>query len=358
MSGEKGKKIGQLSEKACMLEMEKMLKEEMGLEIGQLIYNRDEYKELLLNLKIYMDDPCLEELEKRVLREDKVAEWYKFAITGARELGRKIINDIFKYVESCGSHSDDFIYSLFDTSKVGNREQQTDDICVILTHKKTKEEIKFPLSLKTKSSTGNRIDGNLSTNNSLFVNKIFANTPLLDKYPEILEIADDKLYRDEYNKTYRKIKKQGGTSDGASDLVNEKFNYQGGKHGNKSNNLCWKRICAEKLQEAIMFAFAQEEYKTYQSQIQKNILSNAGYKIDTHLALALRKENESSVHLYTSINCKNYAKIISGSFKKIKMDIRKGSNYFHFMFDDMKISLDYRPSGMILKTNPFKTLLR
>lgn len=254
-----------------------------------------------------------------------------------------INKDFDKYTLSCEDVSSD----------VANK--KTADLLVSIENNLTNEIYAVKFSQKTKSKTGNRMDGTNSNTNRKFLKNIFEGTPLLDE--EVLKIANtdnDEAFREEI----KKIKKeQGCTIDRASHLVNMNHDYQGGKHGNKSNNQCWKKISSAALQEAVLYTLNKPEFAVYKQRVIRNILNLAGYKFDTHLCLALRTKGKTETTFYSSLNCDKYNEINNNNFEELKI-VTKPGNVFHIELNNMKITLDYAPKGIVLSTNPRQVLIK
>ena len=345
MSGFNSQKVGSLGEKSTLKSLTEVLKT-FGFH-----YDGNVQEEII--------NPLKEEQEKVEMFDPTSGKTdVLFGILAGESLGKQLAIDLFHVLHSKGKNPSEYSFRFIDTSKQDVKSLKTDDIVIEL--KSADETLNYPISLKIKSKSGNRIDGSSSANNTSFLNRLFADTGLVEQYPKVLEIVDDTLYREHLNILRRQ---PNTTVDKASDMVNQMFNFQGGKHGDGSNSKCWKRISSTKLKEAIDYLMSQPEYKSnvdIQKALFKNVLNLAGYKQDTHLGLALRLKGKPSVTTYySSFNCKKYAKIVSNSFKKLTVYQKEGSTGMSFTLDrNFTVKLDYVPSGMKLISDPFNTLVR
>tara|TARA_R110000737_G_C14569781_1_gene483900 strand:+ start:95 stop:1132 length:1038 start_codon:yes stop_codon:yes gene_type:complete len=345
MSGFNSQKVGSLGEKSTLKSLTEVLKT-FGFQ-----YNGNVQEEIINPLK--EEQGKVEMFDPNSGKTDVL-----FGILAGESLGKQLAIDLFQTLHSKGNSPGDYSFRFIDTSKQDVKSLKTDDIVIEL--KSKNETLKYPISLKIKSKSGNRIDGSASANNNSFLSRLFKDTPLIEMYPEVLDMVDDKLYREHLNVLRRK---PGVTVDKASDMVNKMFDFQGGKHGDGSNSKCWKRLCSAKLKSAIDFLMSQPEYKSnedVQKQLFKNVINLAGYKQDTHLGLALRLKAKPSVTTYySSFNCKKYAKIVSNSFSKLTVYQKEGSTGMSFTLDrNFTVKLDYVPSGMKLTSDPFSTLVK
>ncbi len=329
MSDKNSQKVGSLSEKACGLEMEKYL-QELGYNIVSGL------------------DPA--EFESEVAKgnfEGKEGEDQRFAIAGGRALAGRIVEDVHRSVHSKGYEVKDYEVEIRDTSKDACLNLETDDLCATFTHKVTGETFSFPLSLKTKSKSGNRIDGSSSANNPSFLNRVFKGTDLIDS--DALAKVDDSVARSEWKATIKMLKEAGEkcTPDYASKVYNE----------NRNDGECWKKVAKENLGDVIEEVLNKSEAKAHTSTIIRNILDLGGFKPGTHLALALREKNKlQTTHLYTSIHCPIYKKIASGEAKSVEVIKNRNGGFGGFKIDGFILKLDYVPSGMKLMVNPLVAL--
>ena len=328
MSGLNSQKVGSLSEKACGLEMEKGAKELGYTVVGGLDSS---------------------EFEAEVAKSNftgTAGEDLRFAITAGRSLGARTMDDIFARMIKLNLKPEEYEFSFRDTSKDACLDLETDDLCATLTHKVTRKNLDFPLSLKTKSKSGNRIDGSSSANNISFLNRVFEGTDLIDS--DALATADDSKVRGEWKATIKSLKEAGEkcTPDHASKVYNE----------NRNDGECWKAVAKRDLGEAIETILNKPEAKAHKATIIRNILNLGGFKPGTHLALALREKGKSTTHIYTSINCPVYKKLASGEANSVKVIKNREGNFGGFDIDGFTLKLDYVPSGMKLMVNPLVAL--
>lgn len=328
MSGLNSQKVGSLSEKACGLEMEKGAKELGYTVVSGLDAN---------------------EFDTEVAKCDfsgTKGEDLRFAITAGRSLGARAMDDIFKCMVNRKLKPEDFNFAFRDTSKDACLDLETDDLCASLSHKVTNETFDFPLSLKTKSKSGNRIDGSSSANNISFINRVFEGTELLNDND--LATADDSKARSEWKATIKMLKEAGEkcTPDHASKVYNE----------NRNDGKCWKKVAKKNLGDVIEEVLNKPEAKAHKATIIRNILNLGGFKPSTNLALALREKGKPTTHIYTSINCPVYKKLASGKANSVKVLKNKEGNFGGFDIDGFILKLDYVPSGMKLMVNPLVAL--
>lgn len=323
MSGRNSQRIGQVSEQAAL----QGLVEVLGyFEIPYIGETVDVNFVQTLN-------------EEGVNRQDIV-----FAQLAGNNLGKTIGNDISTELANKGKRLSDFAFRFINTGGEGVQELQTDDIVIEL--KSNSETIVYPFSLKTKSKTGSKVVGSSSSDNLKFIKRVFENTNLLELYPTILDLADESIYRN----LWKKAKKEKRlTPDAASKVVDETVGYK------------WKVSAQDKLQRALEYAFAKPEYKDFQSTIVSNLLSLSGFKLNTHLALALRKKDQPYTTYYSSLSCKKYNNIVKGSYNNVVVE-RLATGGMKIFLEKSKssrleICIDYIPNGIIPYWNPSKTLL-
>jgi hypothetical protein len=323
MSGRNSQSIGVVSEQAAL----QGLVEVLGY--FEIPYTGDDME---TNFKETLN-------EEGVNRQDII-----FAQLAGNNLGKTIGNDISTDLYNKGKRLADFTFKFRNTGGEGVQELKTDDIVVELTS--DSETIVYPFSLKTKSKTGTKVVGSSSSNNLKFTERLFKNTPLLELYPEILDLVDDTTYRNIWKKAKKELKL---SPDAASKEVDATVGYK------------WKVSAQDRLQKGIEYAFSKPEYTEYKSTIAANLLSLSGFKLDTHLALALRKKDQPSTTYYSSLSCRKYNSIVEGNYKNIVIERLSTGGMKIFLekskSNRLEICIDYIPNGIIPFWNPSKTLL-
>ena len=380
MAGEKGNTIGQVSEAAVGLAMARVARE-AGMTIDAE-FDVDHYQGIINTI-----------------------DYTNHAVVKARNygdtLGCQIIQEMLKRSVDKGIDLTTVNFAFYNAATEDVHGAKTEDVIVRIRTEDDEYQEKQRYSVKCKTSSGGVIFGNGSGNNLIFIEKLVGShihrgeltspvqTDLLEKYPEIMDIASDKEFQDckvqlgrltvedacpnEYvlsQPTFLKNPKPAETwedqmgkdgklkLDAASRYVDRMFGFDGGKFGTKErNNKTWKTESTKRLVDAMNFIFNLPEFEEkYRSSIQQNILHIAGIKTKTHLACALaEKEDSPTVHFYNSLNCPIYKKMGENKFKKLSVVYKEDSTNFKILLDKTPIGSDLGPGTRTLVVDPLTT---